>query len=42
MYRVRVEDRHGDRWSFTASTVEAAIEIATAQRASIIWLRKVA
>lgn len=39
-YRARLEDRHGDRWSITASTPDAAAAIADAQRARIVWVRK--
>lgn len=39
MYRVRVEDRQGDRWSYWAHTVQEALEIAGYQRVKIIWLR---
>ena len=40
MYRARVEDREGDRWSLVAETPEKLCEIAREQRATILWIRR--
>jgi hypothetical protein len=40
MYRTRVEDRHGDRWSINTNNVAQAVGIAEAQHASIVWTKR--
>lgn len=41
MYRARVEDRHGDRWSINSKTLDGIVAIAKAQRVEIVWIKRI-